>query len=123
MPEAWGDKTLLRQVWSNLFSNAIKFTLEKDVRTIEAGGCHEENRNVYFVRDSGAGFDMGKAQKLFGAFQRLHSKEEYEGTGIGLSIVRRVIHRHNGQVWAEGAVGKGAVFYFSLPKEMPKNPV
>lgn len=116
LPEARGDKILLRQVWSNLISNAIKFTLKKNVRRIEVGGHAEENRNVYYVQDSGAGFDTNKADKLFDVFHRLHSYEEFEGTGVGLSIVRRVIHRHNGHVWAKGIVGVGATFYFSLPK-------
>ena len=116
MPEARGDRLLLRQVWSNLLSNAIKFTLAKDERVIIVGGRSEEHRNVYFVKDSGAGFDMKDAGKLFGVFSRLHSDEEFEGTGIGLSIVRRVIHRHKGEVWAEGEVGKGATFYFALPR-------
>jgi PAS domain S-box-containing protein len=117
LPDVRGDKMLLRQVWSNLLSNAIKFTLAKDECTIAVGGRTEENKIVYFVKDSGAGFDMKDAGKLFGVFSRLHSDEEFEGTGIGLSIVRRVIHRHKGDVWAEGEVGKGATFYFSLPKE------
>lgn len=117
MPEAKGDRLLLRQVWSNLLSNAIKFTLAKDERTIIVGGRTEEFRNVYFVRDSGAGFDMKDAGKLFGVFSRLHSDEEFEGTGIGLSIVRRAIHRHQGEVWAEGEIGKGATFYFALPRK------
>jgi light-regulated signal transduction histidine kinase (bacteriophytochrome) len=99
-----------------LLSNAIKFTLAKDERVIIVGGRSEEHRNVYFVKDSGAGFDMKDAGKLFGVFSRLHSDEEFEGTGIGLSIVRRVIHRHKGEVWAEGEVGKGATFYFALPR-------
>lgn len=117
MPEAKGDRLLLRQVWSNLLSNAIKFTLAKDERTIVVGGRTEEYRNVYFVKDSGAGFDMKDAGKLFGVFSRLHSDEEFEGTGIGLSIVRRAIHRHQGEVWAEGEIGKGATFYFALPRK------
>ena len=109
---------LLRQVWSNLLSNAIKFTLAKDERAITVGGRTEENKNVFFVKDSGAGFDMKNAGKLFGVFSRLHTDEEFEGTGIGLSIVRRAVHRHGGDVWAEGEVGKGATFYFSLPTEI-----
>lgn len=117
LPEAVGDKTLLRQVWSNLLSNAIKFTLAKETCVIEVGGRVEENRNVYWVKDSGAGFDMKDYGKLFGVFSRLHADTEFEGTGIGLSIVRRVIHRHHGEVWAEGIVGAGATFFFSLPKE------
>jgi light-regulated signal transduction histidine kinase (bacteriophytochrome) len=116
MPLAHGDKLLMRQVWSNLLSNAIKFTLAKDERTITVGGKTDENRTVYFVKDSGAGFDMKDAGKLFGVFSRLHTDEEFEGTGIGLSIVRRVIHSHKGEVRAEGEVGKGATFYFALPK-------
>lgn len=116
MPEVRGDRLLLRQVWSNLLSNAIKFTLAKDERSIVLGGRTEEHRNVYFVKDSGAGFDMKDAGKLFGVFSRLHSDEEFEGTGIGLSIVRRVIHRHRGEVWAEGEIGKGATFFFALPR-------
>ncbi len=116
LPKVRGDKTLLRQVWSNLLSNAIKFTLAKDECTIVIGGRTEYTKSIYFVKDSGAGFDMKDAGKLFGVFSRLHTNEEFEGTGIGLSIVRRVIHRHGGDVWAEGEVGKGATFYFSLPK-------
>ncbi len=115
MPKANGDKLLMRQVWSNLLSNAIKFTLAKDERTITVGGRTEENRTIYFVKDSGAGFDMKDVGKLFGVFSRLHTDEQFEGTGVGLSIVRRVIHRHHGDVWAEGEPGKGATFYFSLP--------
>ncbi len=102
MPLAHGDKLLMRQVWSNLLSNAIKFTLAKDERTITVGGKTDENRTVYFVKDSGAGFDMKDVGKLFGVFSRLHTDEQFEGTGVGLSIVRRVIHRHHGDVWAEG---------------------
>ncbi len=115
MPEAVGDKLLLRQVWTNLLSNAIKFTLAQDERTIRLGGRSEEHRNIYFVKDSGAGFDMKDAGKLFGVFSRLHTDEQFEGTGIGLSIVRRAIHRHHGEVWAEGELGKGATFSFALP--------
>jgi PAS domain S-box-containing protein len=118
LPQTRGDKMLLRQVWSNLLSNAIKFTLAKDERAITVGGRTEENKNVFFVKDSGAGFDMKNAGKLFGVFSRLHTDEEFEGTGIGLSIVRRAVHRHGGDVWAEGEVGKGATFYFSLPTEI-----
>ncbi len=116
LPEVKGDKMLIRQVWTNLLSNAIKFTLAKEERTITVGGREDVKKNVYFVKDSGAGFSMKDADKLFGVFSRLHSNEDFEGTGIGLSIVRRAIHRHHGEVWAEGEVGKGATFYFSLPK-------
>lgn len=115
LPTVRGDKTLLRQVWSNLLSNAIKFTLAKEERKIIISGWNESNKSIYSVKDSGAGFDMKDVDKLFGVFSRLHSDEEFEGTGIGLSIVRRVIHRHHGDVWAEGEPGKGATFFFSLP--------
>ena len=115
LPEVRGDKTLLRQVWSNLLSNAIKFTLAKHEQLIVVGARTEENQIVYFVKDSGVGFDMKDAGKLFGVFSRLHTDEEVEGTGIGLSIVRRVINRHKGDVWAEGEAGGGATFYFALP--------
>ncbi len=117
LPNARGDKILLRQVWVNLLSNAMKFTLAQGEHTIKVGGYTENNKNVYFVKDTGAGFDMNDSQKLFGVFSRLHAEDEYEGAGIGLSIVRRVIHRHHGDVWAEGEIGKGATFYFSLPTE------
>lgn len=115
LPKVPGDKILLRQVWSNLLSNAMKFTLAKDEHTIVVGGYTERNKNIYFVKDSGVGFDMKNVEKLFGVFSRLHTNDEFEGTGIGLSIVRRVIHRHKGEVWAEGKLGEGATFYFSLP--------
>lgn len=115
LPAARGDKLLIRQVWTNLLSNAIKFTLAKEERSIIVGGRAEEHRNVYFVKDSGAGFDMKDVDKLFGVFSRLHSDEQFEGTGIGLSIVRRAVHRHSGEVWAEGEPGTGATFSFTLP--------
>jgi PAS domain S-box-containing protein len=115
LPEAYCDPALVRQVWTNLISNAIKFTATKDVRRIEIGSRTEDGMNIYFVKDSGVGFDPQYASKLFGVFQRLHKSEDFEGTGIGLAIVQRIIHRHGGKVWAEGKVGEGATFYFSLP--------
>jgi PAS domain S-box-containing protein len=114
LPEAYGDPSLMRQVWRNLISNAIKFTAPKDVRSIEIGGRSEEGKTIYFIRDSGVGFDPQYAHKLFGVFQRLHKTEEFEGTGVGLAIVQRIVHRHGGEVWAEGRIGEGATFYFSL---------
>ncbi len=115
LPPCRGDQAMLRQVWVNLISNAIKFTRPKPAALIELGGQAKGAENIYYVRDNGAGFDMQYAEKLFGVFQRLHSVEEFEGTGIGLAIVKRIISRHGGRVWAEGKVDEGATIYFTLP--------
>ncbi len=114
MPECRGDQMLLRQVYVNLLSNAIKFTREKDPAVISIGSETQDGELVYYVKDNGTGFDMDYSDRLFGVFQRLHS-EEYEGTGVGLAIVQRIIHRHGGRIWAHGEVGQGAQFYFTLP--------
>lgn len=115
LPAADGDPALLRQVWTNLLSNAIKYTSHTNQPRIEIGARAEASQgNVYFVRDNGAGFDMKYADKLFGVFQRLHRADEFEGTGIGLAIVQRVVHRHGGRVWAEAQLNEGATFYFTL---------
>jgi signal transduction histidine kinase len=115
LPTVRGDPALLRQVWSNLLSNAVKYTRQRDPARIEIGTTGEEDgRLICFVRDNGAGFDMQCVHKLFGVFQRLHRAEEFEGTGIGLATVRRVIARHGGRVWAEATPGQGAAFYFTL---------
>lgn len=118
LPTAYGDITLIRQVISNLLSNAIKFTSAKDVALIEVGYKRGDIEDVYYVKDNGAGFDMKYADKLFGVFQRLHSTKEFEGTGIGLSTVERIIRRHGGRVWADGRPNEGATFYFALPRKV-----
>ncbi|HEY5975661.1 MAG TPA: PAS domain S-box protein [Geobacteraceae bacterium] len=117
LPSAVGDPTLIRQVWMNLLSNAIKFSSKKDRAVIEVTAEDRGDEIIYSVRDNGAGFDMQYVEKLFGVFQRLHSTKEFEGTGVGLAIVQRIIHRHGGRVWAGGHPGKGAAFYFTLNKE------
>lgn len=115
VPDAHADAVLMRQVWQNLISNAIKYSMKSKSQKIEVGGRTEGKNNVYYVKDFGAGFDPRYKHKLFQVFQRLHATEEFEGTGVGLAVVQRIVHRHGGTVWAEGAVGKGATFYFSVP--------
>jgi PAS domain S-box-containing protein len=116
LPPAHGDQSMIRQVFVNLLSNAIKFTRPKGTGVIQIGCMVKENQNIYCVKDNGVGFDMRYAGELFGVFQRHHAVNEFEGTGVGLAIVQRIIHRHGGQVWAEGEVNKGAAFYFTLPR-------
>jgi light-regulated signal transduction histidine kinase (bacteriophytochrome) len=117
LPEVIGDYNLLRLVWVNLLDNAIKYTRSRKKAVIKIDYKEEKEEFIFCIHDNGVGFDMNYAQKLFGAFQRLHSTDEFEGTGIGLSNVRRIISRHSGRTWAEAEVDKGASFYFSLPKK------
>jgi signal transduction histidine kinase len=121
LPRTNGDRGMLQRVWMNLLDNAIKFTAHKEPALIEVGSYPEAGNTVYFVKDNGAGFDMAYIDKLFGVFQRLHSAEDFPGTGAGLTIVKRIVGRHGGRAWAEGKVGEGATFCFALPPREPEH--
>ena len=114
LPPVDGDPVLIRQLWANLIDNSLKFTSKKEKAVIRVGCNTESGRNIYFIRDNGAGFEMQYVDKIFGVFQRLHTDHEFKGTGVGLAIVQRVMQRHGGTIWAEGEPGKGATFYFSF---------
>jgi len=115
LPKVLADPGMLRLVWQNLLSNAIKFTRDTPEPRIEVGHERHDTEDIFFVKDNGCGFDMRYVDKLFGVFQRLHHVDEYEGTGIGLANVHRIITRHGGRTWANGQVGAGATFYFTIP--------
>jgi signal transduction histidine kinase len=117
LPAARADRSMMRQVWANLLANAIKFTRPRETAIIEVGGKSTEEENIYYVKDNGVGFNMQYADKLFGTFQRLHREDEFEGTGVGLALVQRIVQRHGGRVWAEGTAGEGVSFFFTLPNE------
>ncbi|MGB3654653.1 MAG: ATP-binding protein [Rivularia sp. (in: cyanobacteria)] len=115
LPTIKGDRTLIRIVWQNLIENAVKYTGNKDIAEINIGSITNSSEITFFIKDNGVGFDMRYVEKIFGIFQRLHTSEEFEGTGIGLANVQRIIHRHQGKIWAESAVDEGTKIYFSLP--------
>jgi len=117
LPEAWADPAMMRQVLANLLSNALKYAGTKDKAVIEIRGTREEHETVYFIKDNGIGFDMKHVHKLFGLFYRMHSSKEAQGTGVGLAIVKNIIGKHGGRVWAKGKPGEGATFYFALPNK------
>jgi light-regulated signal transduction histidine kinase (bacteriophytochrome) len=117
LPRAKGDRSLFEQIWVNLIANAVKFSSKKESPVVEIGGITAEHEHVYFVRDNGAGFDAAYRERLFGVFQRLHHEHEFPGTGVGLALVHRIVARHGGRVWAEGELGRGATFHFTVPKE------
>jgi signal transduction histidine kinase len=115
LPTAYCDESMMRQVFANLLSNAIKYTQPREIALIEVGGMREGDENIYCVKDNGVGFDMENADRLFNIFQRLHRQEEFEGTGIGLVVVKRIVEKHGGRVWADGRPKEGATFCFALP--------
>lgn len=120
LPPALGDQAMLRQVFANLIGNAIKFTRHQPAPIVEVGGSIRDGELTCYIKDNGVGFDEKYGHKLFGVFQRLHSEAEFEGTGVGLALVQRIIQRHGGRVWAEGKLNQGATFYFTLPaKRIP----
>jgi light-regulated signal transduction histidine kinase (bacteriophytochrome) len=116
LPRTWGDRALLRQVWVNLISNGLKYSAGRPRPQVEISGYDADGESVFCVEDNGVGFDMSQVERLFGVFQRLHRGDEFPGTGVGLAIVKRVVEKHLGRVWAKGAPNHGAAFFFSLPR-------
>ena len=121
LPPAWGDRSMVRHVFTNLLSNALKFSRREEAPQIEVGATEDDGEPVYFVRDNGVGFDEAYVDKAFDVFQRLHGEEEFEGTGVGLALVERILQRHDGRAWAEGAEGEGATVFFTLPGPSPSS--
>jgi light-regulated signal transduction histidine kinase (bacteriophytochrome) len=114
LPVCYADPVLLKQVYVNLISNALKFTRKREKALIEIGSSWKDGQSVYFVQDNGVGFDMQYADSVFGVFQRLNNSDEYEGTGVGLAIVQRIIQRHGGKIWVDSAIDRGTTFFFTL---------
>lgn len=116
LSDTYGDINTIKQVWINLISNAIKYSRNAAAPFIEIGSFIRNSENIFFIKDNGVGFDTKYGNKLFKVFQRLHGPNEFEGTGVGLAIVEKIVSRHGGRVWGEAEIGKGASFYFSLPE-------
>jgi light-regulated signal transduction histidine kinase (bacteriophytochrome) len=114
MPSIHADPVLFYQVYENLIGNAVKYTTKREIARIEIGSLEQDGKTIFFVRDNGDGFDMKYVDRLFGVFQRLHHDDEFEGTGIGLAIVRRIIEQHDGRIWTQAQPGQGATFYFTF---------
>lgn len=114
LPDATGDNSMLKQVWTNLISNAVKYSQKKEKPRVEIGSTSDHGKYVYYVKDNGAGFDMKEYSRLFRIFQRLHHEREFKGTGVGLAVVKRIVDKHDGRIWAESSVGSGSNFYFTL---------
>ena len=117
LPDTRGDINMMRQVWVNLISNAVKYSSKKEHPHIEIGSSVRNGQTVFFIKDNGAGFNEQYKDKLFKVFQRLHSLDEFDGTGIGLALTEKIILKHGGKIWAESEVDKGASFYFSMPDQ------